>query len=103
MGTHALHQNPENNKKTALSDNEAKGLLEKFDIALVPERFVRQATEVVAAARKIGFPVVVKGLGANLLHKTDRGLVHLNLLDAKAVENAVHEIAAEAARSWTGT
>ncbi len=97
-----MHQNPENNKKTALSDKEAKGLLEKFDIALVPELFVRQATEVVAAARKIGFPVVLKGLGANLLHKTDRGLVHLNLLDAKALENAVHEIAAEATEELDG-
>ena len=61
MGIHALHQNPENNKKAALNDNEAKKLLEKFDIALVPERFVRRPTVVVAAARKIGFPVVLKG------------------------------------------
>jgi acyl-CoA synthetase (NDP forming) len=102
MGVNGLQQDAEKYKKTAFSDTEAKGLLEKFDIALVPERFVRQATEVVAAARKIGFPVVLKGLGANLLHKTDRGLVHLNLLDAKAVENAVHEIAAEATEELDG-
>ena len=74
----------------------------EFDIALVPERFVRRQTEVVAAARKIGFPVVLKGMGANLLHKTDRGLVHLNLLDAKAVENAVQEIVAEAREELEG-
>ena len=102
MRVNGLHQDTEKYKKVALSDTEAKGLLEKFDIALVPELFVRQATEVVAAARKIGFPVVVKGLGANLLHKTDRGLVYLNLLDAKAVENAVHEIAAEATEELDG-
>ena len=102
MGIHALHQDPENNKKTALNDTEAKRLLEKFDIALAPELFVRQPSEVVAAARKIGFPVVLKGLGANLLHKTDRGLVHLNLLDAKAVEDAVYEITAEAAEELDG-
>ena len=102
MRVNGLHQDTEKYKKVALSDTEAKGLLEKFDIALVPELFVRQATEVVAAARKIGFPVVLKGLGANLLHKTDRGLVHLNLLDAKAVENAVHEIAAEATEELDG-
>jgi acyl-CoA synthetase (NDP forming) len=102
MRVNGLHQDAEKYKKTALSDTEAKGLLEKFDIALVPERFVRKATEVVAAARKIGFPVVLKGLGANLLHKTDRGLVHLNLLNAGAVENAVCEIAAEATEELDG-
>jgi acyl-CoA synthetase (NDP forming) len=102
MRIYALHQDSENNKKTILNDAEAKGLLEKFDIGLVPERLVRRRTEVVAAARKIGFPVVVKGMGVNLLHKTDRGLVHLNLLDAKAVENAVLEIAAEATEELEG-
>jgi acyl-CoA synthetase (NDP forming) len=102
MGIHALHQSPEKNKKIALNAAEAKGLLEKFDIALVPERFVHRRTEVIAAARQIGFPVVLKGMGANLLHKTDRGLVYLNLLDAKAVENAVQEIAAEAREELEG-
>jgi len=102
MGKHALHQDPDNNKKTALNSEEARKLLEKFDIALVPERFVRRQTEVVAAARDIGFPLVVKGMGANLLHKTDRGLVHLNLLDAKAVENAVQEIVTEAREDLEG-
>ena len=96
MGVNGLHQDAEKYKKTALNDNEAKALLEKFDIALVPELSVRERTEVVAAARQIGFPVVLKGTGANLLHKTDRGLVHLNLLDARAVENAIQEIADEA-------
>jgi acyl-CoA synthetase (NDP forming) len=102
MGIHALPQDPANNKKSALNGEEARRLLEKFDIALVPERFVRRPTEVVAAARRIGFPVVLKGMGANLLHKTDRGLVYLNLLDAAAVKNAVQEIAAEAREQLEG-
>ena len=102
MGINGLHQNPDNNKKTALNAEEARKLLEKFDIALVPERLVRRQSEVVAAAQDIGFPVVVKGMGSSLLHKTDRGLVHLNLLDAKAVENAVQEIVAEAREEVEG-
>lgn len=89
-----LQQN-ETNKKTALNADEAKQLLEKFDITLAPEIVVRRQTDVVAAARKIGFPVVLKGVGANLLHKTERGLVHLNLSDVAAVESAVQKIAAE--------
>jgi len=102
LGIIGLHQNPDDNKKTALNAEEARRLLEKFDIALVPELFVDRQATVAAAARDIGFPVVVKGMGSNLLHKTDRGLVHLNLLDAKAVENAVQEIVAEAREELEG-
>ena len=91
-----------NNKKTALNDTEAKRLLKKFDITLVHERFVHQQTAVTTAAREIGFPVVVKGVGANLLHKTERGLVHLNLFDAQSVENAVQAITSEAADELDG-
>jgi acyl-CoA synthetase (NDP forming) len=97
-----LKQHPVNNKKTALSDTEAKELLEKFGIVLAPERFVHQDTEVAIAARDIGFPVVVKGVGANLLHKTERGLVHLNLFNAQSVENAVQAITSEAADELDG-
>ncbi len=97
-----MHQDSDNNKKTALNGEKTKEFLEKFDIALVPERFAHRPSEVVAAARQIGFPVVLKGIGANLLHKTDRGLVHLNLLDTKAVENAVQEIAAETREELEG-
>ena len=90
-----LRQN-ENNKTAALSASEARQLLEKFGIALAPEIFVPGRAEVAAAAREIGFPVVVKGVGADLMHKTERGLVHLNLLDDADVESAVQQIAAEA-------
>ena len=68
-----MDQDPQKNKIAALNNEEARKLLETFGIALAPERLVHQRTEAVAAARNIGFPVVVKGMGANLLHKTDAG------------------------------
>ena len=102
LRTHALHPDPQYNKIDALNSEEAGKLLETFGIVLAPEKLVHQRTEVVAAARSIGFPVVVKGVGANLLHKTDRNLVHLNLSDAKAVESAVQVIANQAAKDLEG-
>jgi len=45
---------------------------------------------------------VLKGMGVNLLHKTDRDLVHLNLSDSQAVEKAVQAITAEAAEELDG-
>jgi len=93
---------PANSEKDALTDLEAKDFLSGFGISFIPQVYVDNQSEVVAAARKSGFPVVVKGVGKNLLHKSDRGLVHLNLSDAEAVATAAKEIATEAAGELDG-
>jgi acyl-CoA synthetase (NDP forming) len=92
----------ENSGKTALSDREAKRLLAEVDIALPPERFVSSQVAVAAAADSMGYPVVLKGIGARLMHKTERGLVHLNLADPLAVEGAAASISAEAGKDLDG-
>ena len=93
---------PANSEKDALTDLEAKDFLSDFGISFIPQTYVVRQSEVVSAARKFGFPVVVKGVGKNLLHKSDRGLVHLNLSHAGAVESAVKEIAAQAVGELDG-
>jgi acetyl coenzyme A synthetase (ADP forming)-like protein len=50
------------------------------------------ADEAAAAAREVGFPVAVKGLGATILHKTERGAVHVGLGDEGAVRAAVDDL-----------
>ncbi len=47
-----------------------------------------QPDEAVAAAEQVGYPVVVKLNGARIAHKTERGLVRLDLADAAAVRDA---------------
>jgi len=76
----------------ALSESDSKLFLKKFQIPVIEEIIVSNKNEAVKAAEKIGFPVVVKGLGAKLLHKTELGLVHLNLTDSQSVENAAISI-----------
>jgi acyl-CoA synthetase (NDP forming) len=93
---------PANSGKNALTDLEAKNFLSEFGLTFIPQAFVVRPSEVAAAARKFGFPVVVKGVGRNLLHKSDRGLVHLNLSDAGTIEAAVREIVATAAGELDG-
>jgi acetyltransferase len=53
------------------------------------ERMVGTAAEAEAAAQDIGFPVVLKGVSAALLHKSDAGLVILDIADAVGVRQAV--------------
>ena len=91
-----------NIEKIPLGNRQTKRLLKKFGITLPPERFVTRQSEVVAAAADLGYPVVLKGVGASLMHKTDRGLVHLNLADAGAVKNATEAIVAGAGEALDG-
>jgi len=72
----------------SLNENEAKAILRQHGLPVVEESVARQAEEAVAAAERIGFPVVLKGLGSRLLHKTELGLVCTDLRSPEAVRRA---------------
>ena len=65
--------------RTSLTESESKQVLKAYGIPVTSETVAADRDEALKAAQDIGFPVVMKGLGATLLHKTERGLVHLNL------------------------
>ena len=67
--------------RTALTEAESKEVLRRFGVPVVAESVAATPEEAVAKAQAIGFPVVLKGLGTKLTHKTERGLVRLNLKD----------------------
>jgi acetate---CoA ligase (ADP-forming) len=83
-------------RPTALNEVDSKVLLAEFNIPIPPERLVRTAEEAAAAAKAIGFPVVLKAVSAALPHKSDAGLVCLNLTDADAVWHAAATVAGRA-------
>ncbi len=72
-----------------INEAEAKALLQEFDVPVVPETIAEDTEQVVRAAEAFGYPVVVKGLGRTLMHKTESGLVQLNLADRQAIEKTV--------------
>ena len=80
----------------ALNEWDSKQFLKKYGLPVVEEKRVSNAMEADRSAQQIGYPVVVKGLGSTLMHKTDRGLVHLNLSSSRAVHNAIESISATA-------
>ena len=79
-----------------LSEADSKRLLARFGVPFADERVVSSAPEAVAAAEALGFPVAVKLNGDAIAHKTERGLVRLNLTDAAAVATAASELLAAA-------
>jgi len=78
--------------RTTLSEVESKTILQAFGVPVVAETAVSSADAAVEAARLYGFPVVLKGIGENLLHKTESGLVHVNLSDDNSVRGAAKAI-----------
>ena len=68
-----------------LTEPESLRLLVSFGVAAVQTIECRSSAEVVAAAARIGYPVVLKGVAEGVSHKSDLGLVHVGLRDADAV------------------
>ncbi len=78
--------------RLALTEVEAKDFLRCYNIP-VPQGFVAtQAGEAVAAATHLGFPVVLKGVSTSVLHKTEAGLVELDVRDEDEVERGFHRL-----------
>jgi acetyl-CoA synthetase (ADP-forming) len=75
-----------------LSEPEAKALLAAAGLRITRERPVRSATEAGEASDAIGYPVALKGVSHTIVHKSDAGLVRLDLADRAAVEVAFAEV-----------
>ncbi len=78
--------------RIALSEHESKRLLARYAIPIVREELVECLDDALDAARRIGFPVVLKACGSGMAHKTELGVVELNLDDDSAVGEAYQRI-----------
>jgi acetyl coenzyme A synthetase (ADP forming)-like protein len=74
-----------------LEAGDARAILEAYGIPLVPEQLASGPDEAVAAARALGYPVVVKS-GAAGVHKTETGGVALDLETDAEVRDAAERI-----------
>ncbi|HPM78834.1 MAG TPA: acetate--CoA ligase family protein [bacterium] len=79
-------------KTVFLSEFEAKQLLKEYHIPVTDDRLVGNVEQAVSAADALGYPVVLKGCGRTLLHKTEMNLVQVNLTDADAVRRAATDM-----------
>ena len=62
-------------------------------ISVAVAEVVTSARDAVAAARRIGFPVVLKAVGAGIVHKLDRGGVKVGIADADSVASTFADLA----------
>jgi acetyltransferase len=84
--------------RSLLTEVEAKEVLAAYGVPVVPTIACRSTDEAVAAANRIGYPVVLKLLSTTITHKSDVGGVQLNLADEQAVRRAFALIEANVRR-----
>ncbi len=82
-----------------LSESASKALLRGYSVPLAEERNVATVEAAIGAAHELdpnAQGVVIKLCGDRIAHKTERGLVKLNLRGASAVRSAATELLAAA-------
>jgi acyl-CoA synthetase (NDP forming) len=80
----------------AVGSMEGQALLQSFGVATAAAKLATTANEAVAAAKALGYPVVLKIESPDILHKTEAKGVALNLGDDAAVRGAFSALIANA-------
>lgn len=62
-----------------LSEYEAKQVLFAYQIPVTREIMIEDRNELSRAVGEIGFPLVMKACSAEIAHKTERGLIHVDV------------------------
>jgi len=81
-------------KRNLLTEIESKELLKDAKIPVVETRLATSKTEAMELAKKMGFPVVMKIVSPDVVHKSDAGGVKLNIQNATQAGKAYSEILA---------
>jgi acetyl coenzyme A synthetase (ADP forming)-like protein len=82
--------------KQLISEAEGYALLKTAGIPVPAYAIARSADEAITLAEKIGFPVVMKVISPQIIHKSDAGGVRTNLRSKDEVKQAYHAIIAGA-------
>ncbi len=83
-------------RNVALTEREAKQVLHAYGIPVVEDKLVQSAQDAVAAAKNMGYPVAMKAESPDILHKTEAGVIRLNLKTEAEVASAYEAIMANA-------
>jgi acetyltransferase len=75
-----------------LTESEVHDLLNAYGFVQPRGLFAKTSEEAIAAARGIGYPVVMKVVSPQIIHKSDVGGVRVNLMNKRDVKNAYFDI-----------
>ncbi len=75
--------------KAALGEADTRPILDAYGMALVPGGFAEDFEQAAAIAGEIGYPVALKVVSEQILHKSDMGGIALNIDSDSALKNAI--------------
>lgn len=78
--------------RKVLLENEAKAICMEYQIPVTTFKLSKNEKEAADFAEKIGFPVVLKIVSPDIIHKSDAGGVIINLMNTIEVKNAYRKI-----------
>ena len=79
------------NRKSLL-EPEAKAVCKEYNIPVTNFRIAETEKDAVKSAKEIGYPVVLKIISPDIIHKSDVGGVMVNLKNSEEVQNAYAQI-----------
>ena len=85
-------QLPPRGEGGVVTEPAARGFLEQLDFPVGPYVLAASVREAVEAANRLGYPVVLKVVSPDIVHKTEAGGVKLGLRNPAEVEEAFREI-----------
>jgi acyl-CoA synthetase (NDP forming) len=78
--------------RTQLTEIESKQLIKETGIPVVEAKLAQTKTEAISLSKKMGFPVVLKIVSPDVIHKSDSGGVELGLASVAQVGKAYSKI-----------
>lgn len=75
-----------------LSEYESSLVIKSAGVEVVPSVLARTRDEAFQMSEKLGFPVVIKGCSAELAHKTEAGMVKLNVGNSEEAAHVFDEL-----------
>ncbi|MCC5808917.1 MAG: acetate--CoA ligase family protein [Ectothiorhodospiraceae bacterium] len=91
----AIEQRGAGASLSGLDEAETSELLRSAGLPMAEHRVAEDADQAAVVAEQLGYPVALKVLSPDILHKSDVGGIALNLKDANAVRKAAERILAD--------
>lgn len=78
--------------QTVLTEFKSKELLREIGIPIPAQKLTKTKKETVQAADDMGYPVVMKLMAEDIVHKSDSGAVKLGIQDGEEASNAYEKL-----------
>jgi acetate---CoA ligase (ADP-forming) subunit beta len=89
---HKIVQIAKKEKRPLLLETEAKELLREYGIPVPDFKLIKSEDEIVGLAKEINFPIVMKIVSPDIIHKTEAGGVKVGIKDEKEAKAAYQDI-----------